>query len=164
MIDAGELKIAMQALGFTPSNDEISKLLKEIDSSGDGTVDFQEFVDLMEGKMVTPISSPSHHICTWTCIEYVHEHNVYQCNSLKCSILFQAGKDPVEEMKKAFAMYDLDGKGKIVYADLMRVAKELGESLSEADIKSIIDESDRDGNGCLTEAEFINVMRNQRLI
>ncbi len=163
MIDAGELKIAMQALGFTPSNDEIARLLKEIDSSGDGTVDFQEFVDLMEGKMVTPVLPRIAHVHELV-IEYVHEHNVYQCDSMKISILFQAGKDPVEEMKKAFAMYDLDGKGKIVYADLMRVAKELGESLSEADIKSIIDESDRDGNGCLTEAEFINVMRNQRLI
>merc|ERR1712072_1541699 len=63
-IDAKELKIAMQALGFEPTNQEISKLISDIDIDGNATVEFEEFLEMMEGKM--------------------------------------AGKDPVEEMKKAF--------------------------------------------------------------
>merc|ERR1711918_175459 len=98
---AKELKVAMQALGFEPSTEEIGKM---------------------------------------------------------------AGKDPVEEMKKAFALYDVDNKGKITVTDMQRVAKELGENLSKEELQSILDESDRDGNGTITEEEFVRVMRNQQLI
>merc|ERR1711981_1397886 len=120
-IDATELKVAMQALGFEPT-----KMVQEIDVDGNSTVEFEEFVEMMEGKM--------------------------------------SGKDPVEEMKKAFALYDVDNKGKITITDMERVAKELGENLSTDELQGILDESDRDGNGTLTEDEFIRVMRNQQLI
>merc|ERR1712162_71945 len=105
----------MQALGFEPTNQEISKMVQEIDVDGNATVEFEEFVEMMEGKM--------------------------------------SGKDPVEEMKKAFAMYDTDGKGKLTVDDLKRVAKELGENLTADECQAILDESDRDGNGFLTEDE-----------
>merc|ERR1711970_792143 len=105
-IDAKELKIAMQALGFEPSVDEVAEMVKE--------------------KM--------------------------------------SNKDPVEEMQKAFKLYDTEGKGKITVKDMERVAKELGENLSHEELQGILDESDRDGSGTLTEDEFIRVMRNQQLI
>ena len=47
---------------------------------------------------------------------------------------------------------------------MQRVAKELGENLSKEELQGILDESDRDGSGTLTEDEFIRVMRNQQLI
>merc|ERR1712185_275049 len=67
-IDAKELKVAMQALGFEPSNDEIAKMMSDIDVDGNATVELEEFIEMMEGKM--------------------------------------SDKDPVEEMKKAFKLYD----------------------------------------------------------
>merc|ERR1712070_1208478 len=121
----GELKVAMQALGFEPSSDEIAKMMADIDVDGNATVELEEFIEMMEGKM--------------------------------------SDKDPVEEMKKAFKLYDDDGKGKITIDDMKRVGKELGEALSEDELQAILDESDRDGNGTLTEDEFVRVMRNQQL-
>merc|ERR1712166_1651704 len=50
-IDGKELKIAMQALGFEPSNDEIAKMMADIDVDGNSTVEFEEFIEMMEGKM-----------------------------------------------------------------------------------------------------------------
>merc|ERR1712072_438065 len=44
-IDAGELSVAMQALGFNPSTSEIAKMMKDIDSDGNATVEFEEFMD-----------------------------------------------------------------------------------------------------------------------
>jgi len=125
-IDAKELKIAMQALGFEPSSDEVAKMVRDIDVDGNATVEFEEFLEMMEGKM--------------------------------------SGKDPVEEMSKAFKLYDIDGKGKITVGDMQRVAKELGENLSKDELQGILDESDRDGSGTITEDEFVRVMRNQQLI
>ena len=42
----------MQALGFEPSSDEIAKMMSDIDCDGNGTVEFEEFIEMMEGKMV----------------------------------------------------------------------------------------------------------------
>merc|ERR1719506_1391956 len=50
-IDAKELKVAMQALGFEPSNDEIAKMMADIDVDGNATVELEEFIEMMEGKM-----------------------------------------------------------------------------------------------------------------
>merc|ERR1711934_1011974 len=125
-IDAKELKVAMQALGFEPTSDEVAKMVRDIDIDGNATVEFEEFIEMMEGKM--------------------------------------ASKDPVAEMQKAFKMYDTEGKGKITVQDMQRVAKELGENLSKDELQGILDESDRDGSGTITEDEFVRVMRNQQLI
>ena len=51
-IDGTELKFCMQALGFDPSPNEIKDMLQKIDQDGNGTVEFEEFVDLLSGKMV----------------------------------------------------------------------------------------------------------------
>ena len=51
-IDGTELKFCMQALGFDPSPHEIKDMLEKIDQDGNGTVEFEEFVDLLSGKMV----------------------------------------------------------------------------------------------------------------
>merc|ERR1711934_494115 len=50
-IDATELKFCMQALGFDPSPFEIKEMLEKIDQDGNGCVEFDEFVDLLSGKM-----------------------------------------------------------------------------------------------------------------
>jgi hypothetical protein len=51
-IDAKELKVAMRALGFEPKKEEIKKMISDIDKDGNGTIDFQEFLEMMTAKMV----------------------------------------------------------------------------------------------------------------
>ena len=51
-IDAKELKVAMRALGFEPKKEEIKKMISDIDKDGDGTIDFNEFLEMMTSKMV----------------------------------------------------------------------------------------------------------------
>merc|ERR1711988_1102640 len=50
-IDASELETAMTALVFTPTKGEINKMVGDLDKDGDGTIDWDEFVLLMGGKM-----------------------------------------------------------------------------------------------------------------
>merc|ERR1712072_556934 len=50
MIDATELKSAMEALGFKPKREEIKKMLADIDKDGNGTIEAAEFMELMTGK------------------------------------------------------------------------------------------------------------------
>lgn len=104
----------MRALGFEPKKEEIKKMISDIDKDGPGTIDFNEFLELMTAKMVTlhPIDN-------------------------------QSEKDSKEEILKAFRLFDDDETGKISFKNLKRVAKELGENLTDEEIQEMIDEADR---------------------
>merc|ERR1712094_168083 len=51
MIDVRELKAAMRALGFEVKNEELMKMVTDIDNDGNGTIEFSEFLQMMTGKM-----------------------------------------------------------------------------------------------------------------
>jgi hypothetical protein len=48
----------------------------------------------------------------------------------------QSEKDGTEEISKAFQLFDKDGKGKITFRDLKRVAAELGENMSDEQVRA----------------------------
>merc|ERR1711924_300017 len=50
-IDVRELKAAMRALGFEVKNEELKKMVSDIDGDGNGTIEFSEFLTMMTGKM-----------------------------------------------------------------------------------------------------------------
>ena len=70
-----------------------------------------------------------------------------------------AERDPEEEIKKAFGLFDEDHTGKITLKNMKRVARELGENLSEEELQAMIDEFDRDQDGEISSDEFIYIMR-----
>ncbi|KAJ3041559.1 Calcium-binding component of the spindle pole body (SPB) half-bridge [Rhizophlyctis rosea] len=67
-------------------------------------------------------------------------------------------RDPLEEIKKAFQLFDDDGTGKISLRNLRRVAKEIGENLDDDELQAMIDEFDLDQDGEINEQEFIGIM------
>merc|ERR1711934_249736 len=73
-------------------------------------------------------------------------------------------KDGKEEMLKGFKLFDDDCTGKISFKNFQRVAKELGENLSDAELKEILAEADEDGDGEINEAEFLAVMEKTGLL
>ena len=74
-----------------------------------------------------------------------------------------AERDPREEMTKAFRLFDDDETGKISFKNLKRVAKELGENMTDEEIQEMIDEADRDGDGEISEEEFMRIMKKTNL-
>jgi centrin-1 len=50
-IDPKELKAAMQSLGFEAKNQTIYQMIADIDKDGNGSIDFDEFLDMMTAKM-----------------------------------------------------------------------------------------------------------------
>ena len=124
-IDAKELKVAMRALGFEPKKEEIKKMISDIDKDGSGTIDFNEFLEMMTAKM--------------------------------------GEKDSKEEILKAFRLFDDDETGKISFKNLKRVAKELGENMTDEELQEMIDEADRDGDGEINEEEFMRIMKKTSL-
>merc|ERR1711966_461455 len=50
-IDIRELKAAIRALGFEVKKEELKKMISDIDNDGNGSIEFQEFLEMMTGKM-----------------------------------------------------------------------------------------------------------------
>ncbi|XP_005370455.1 centrin-4 [Microtus ochrogaster] len=72
-------------------------------------------------------------------------------------------KDEREEILKAFKLFDDDATGTISLNNIKRVAKELGENLTEEELQEMLDEADRDGDGEINEEEFLRMMKKTSL-
>lgn len=68
-------------------------------------------------------------------------------------------RDPEDEIRKAFVLFDDDHTGKISLKNMKRVARELGENLSEEELQAMIDEFDRDQDGEISNDEFLYIMK-----
>ena len=49
-ISTKELLLVMRSIGQNPTEDEILELVMESDLNGDGTIDFEEFAEMMKKK------------------------------------------------------------------------------------------------------------------
>lgn len=71
-------------------------------------------------------------------------------------------RDPREEMRRAFRLFDVDGKGMITQEDLRKVSKQVGNNIPDADIVSMIEEFDSSGKGGVDEDEFLRLMLSKK--
>ena len=72
-------------------------------------------------------------------------------------------RDSREEIMKAFRLFDDDETNTISFKNLKRVAKELGENMTDEELQEMIDEADRDGDGEVNEEEFFRIMKKTSL-
>ncbi|KAL6509048.1 hypothetical protein OROGR_023155 [Orobanche gracilis] len=77
------------------------------------------------------------------------------CSSTPTSVLPEISADVYLELKQAFEMIDRDGDGKIMKGDLERLLCRLGsQPPNKEDLELILNEVDRDGDGCISLEEF----------
>ncbi|XP_036346959.1 caltractin-like [Rhagoletis pomonella] len=72
-------------------------------------------------------------------------------------------KDTKEEILKAFRLFDDDNTGSISFKNLKRVARELGETLTDEELREMIDEADLDHDGVVNQDEFFRIMKKTSL-
>ena len=110
----------MVSLGFNSKNGSIFRMITELDSDGNGNLDFPEFLSLMTAKI--------------------------------------SDKNTRAHLAKVFNMYDDDGKGYLTAETLVRVADDLGETISLQEVNELIKRADTDRDGVVSEEEFYNIM------
>ncbi|CCW65498.1 unnamed protein product [Phytomonas sp. EM1] len=137
-IDAKELKVAMRALGFEPRKEELQQLLSDFIPHKKTASGRHDDDDLNLDVITYP--------------QFVHIMSKKMTE-----------RDPREEMIKAFRMFDDDETGKITFKNLKRVAMELGENMTDAELQEMIDEADRNGDGEVDEDEFLRLMKKTSL-
>lgn len=109
----------MKALGFEANDQEVKQMIASIDTDGSGTIDYEEFLNMMTAKMVRDINAPLNTTLT---------------------TMQQSEQDSLDEIKKAFHLFDPDNTG-ITFEKLKRVAIELGEELTDEEIREMIREA-----------------------
>ena len=145
----------MRALGFEPKKEEIKKMISDIDK-------------------VTGLSYLFHLLCLrLRCFNLFWRRCNSNCQDGSGTIDFSeflemmtakmSEKDSREEILKAFRLFDDDETGKISFRNLKRVAKELGENMTDEELQEMIDEADRDGDGEINEDEFLRIMKKTSL-
>lgn len=76
-------------------------------------------------------------------------------------MLFQSDKNTREDIQKVFTLFDDDQTGKITLRNLKRVARELGETMSDAELLEMIERADTDQDGEIKPDEFYAIMTRQ---
>jgi Ca2+-binding EF-hand superfamily protein len=67
-------------------------------------------------------------------------------------------KDTKEDINKVFRLFDDDKTGYITIKNLRRVAKELGETMTDEELMEMIERADSDGDGQVSTEDFYNIM------
>ena len=140
---------------------EIKEAFDLFDTDGSGSIDAKELKVAMRALGFEPKKEEIKKMIA----DLDHEGNgVIDYNDfLDLMTVKMAERDPMEEMMKAFRLFDEDDTGKISFKNLKRVAKELGENMSDEEIQEMIDEADRDGDGEISDEEFFRIMKKTNL-
>eukprot|EP00930_Biecheleria_cincta_P029057 TRINITY_DN2021_c0_g2_i1.p1 TRINITY_DN2021_c0_g2~~TRINITY_DN2021_c0_g2_i1.p1 ORF type:complete len:324 (+),score=77.98 TRINITY_DN2021_c0_g2_i1:37-1008(+) len=135
-IDPKEIRTQMRALGFEADNTTIYQLISDLDSDGSQKLEFTEFSGLLRDNL--GIYTPE-----YTTTEGMQEVFDYMDD------LVPGNRD-----------------GRIDASNLKRIAKVLGDNLSDAEIDVMINGADRNGKGHVTVDDFYALMAReaQRMI
>ena len=125
-IDPKELRAAMQSLGFEAKNQTIYQMITDLDKNKSGSIDFEEFLDMMTARM--------------------------------------SDRDTREDINKVFRLFDDDGTGTITIRNLRRVARELGETMTDEELQEMIDRADSNGDAAVTPDDFYNIMTKKTFV
>lgn len=120
-ISTSELGTVFRGLGQNPTEKDLKEMVAECDKNGNGTVEINEFCDLMGDKLKDKSTTQ-------------------------------------EELREAFKVFDRDGNGFVDFKELKAAMKQLGEKMSEEDIKEMIAEADIDSDGKVSYEEFVTMM------
>ncbi|CAH8852921.1 unnamed protein product [Trichobilharzia szidati] len=78
---------------------------------------------------------------------------------LEIMTLKMTEKSEKADLIKAFRICDDDDSGKLTLSKLKRAAQLLGEDINDEELQEMIDEADKDGDGEVSEEEFLWIMR-----
>jgi len=136
---------------------EIEEAFNVFDQENTGKMDVKELKVAMRALGFEPRKDEIKKMLASVSADQSGEVTREQFTEMMASRLIE--KDTRDEIAKAFRLFDDDETGKITFQNLKRVAKELGESISDEELRDMIHEADLDGDGQVNEEEFYRIMK-----
>ena len=128
-----DLKVALRALGFEPAKEEIKRLISELNNNGVGGA--REREKDKDGQVTIDFN-----------------------DFLEIMTTKMSERDQAEELEKAFVLF-AQGKPFIEFADLRRIAKELGETMSDDELREMMFEANKtDREGAVDKKDFLGIL------
>merc|ERR1712162_66763 len=120
-IDVRELKAAMRALGFEVKNEELKKMVSDVDNDGNGTIEFVEFLGMMTGKMGEKV------------FKLFDDDNTNKISFRNLARVAEELGENIddEEMQDMINQADRDGDGEINVDEFYRIMKKKGNFLED---------------------------------
>ncbi len=138
-IDVRELKAAMRALGFQVKKSEIRQIISDIDKDENGTVEFDEFCDLMAGRISN--RDTREEIMKIFRLFADEGSDFITFRNLKRVVMDLEENLNDDDMMEMIEEADRNGDGKIDFTEFYRVMKKRGDNPLD-DIDSDSDEDD----------------------
>jgi Ca2+-binding EF-hand superfamily protein len=141
---------------ITPAEqEEIRHAFSLFDSEGTGDISIKELREALEDG-----SERSQHI-----LRQLPKTEFGRLTEEEFTVLLTQRNDDddnsVDDMERIFTMFDKEKKGYISVADLKRIAEELGESMSPAELKEMIDRASASPGGKVNLEDFSSIMTKQ---
>jgi len=136
---------------------EIEDAFNVFDPENSGKMDVKELKVAMRALGFEPRKDEIKKMLASVAADKTGELTRDQFTELMASRLIE--KDARDEIVKAFRLFDDDETGKITFDNLKRVAKELGETITDEELRDMIHEADLDGDGQVNEDEFHRIMK-----
>ncbi|EAY11299.1 EF hand family protein [Trichomonas vaginalis G3] len=139
------------------AKDEIAEVFELFDADKSGCVDRQELFVGLRAMGFNVTKEDIEQIFREKDVENLGYLVFKQFREVIAEKLSQ--RKPEEEFKQVFVLFDKEHTGRIGIREIKRVCQELGKTdLSEDDMRAMISQFDTDGDGYVTQSEFIAMM------
>ena len=141
--------------------EEIKEAFDLFDTDGSGSIDPRELRAAMQSLGFEAKNQTIYQMITD--LDKNKNNNIDFEEFLDMMTARMSDRDTREDINKVFRLFDDDGTGSISIRNLRRVARELGETMTDEELQEMIDEADRDGDGEVNEEEFLRIMKKTNL-
>ncbi|CAI5755939.1 unnamed protein product [Candida verbasci] len=132
---------------------EIREAFQMFDMNGDGCLDYHE--------LKVAFRSLGFDLSKKEVLDIIKEYDMDDSRLITYDNFYKTvgemiiRRDPIEEIRRAFKLFDVDGTGSISLRNLRKVSKDLGENLTDEELQAMIDEFDFDEDGESTKNRFM---------
>ncbi|KAL2486882.1 Calmodulin-like protein 8 [Abeliophyllum distichum] len=119
-----ELATVIRSLDQNPTEEELHDMIKEVDSDGNGTIEFAEFLNLMAKKMK---ETDAEEELKEAFKVFDKDQNGYiSANELRHVMINLGEKLTDEEVEQMIREADLDGDGQVNYEEFVKMMMTIG--------------------------------------
>ncbi|WOL13714.1 hypothetical protein Cni_G22492 [Canna indica] len=132
---------------------DLQRVFNKFDSNGDGKISAEELADVLESLGQRPSDEELLRMMSEVDTDgdgFISFDEFVELNTTQA--------EPEEDLRLAFAVFDLDRSGSISADEIARVLRGIGEGASIAKCRRMIEGVDRDGDGLVSFEEFKAMM------